>query len=116
LTGLKDKPPEIQQVLDEVIQHFGPSLATALVRGIGGDAARSELNVFSEPLKKLITRHPRARLWLESALLGPQFPSGRVNDQQRRVFLQQVVNARGSRGTNDIVLEIWIKCRGTISM
>lgn len=99
-----------------MVQIFGPSLAIALIKGIGGDAARSELDTFSEPLRKLVTRHLRARAWLETALAGRQFPSDRVNDREKRKFLQQVIGGRGSRATNDIVLEFWMKCRGTVNL
>ena len=51
------------------MSHLGPLVARALVRGVGGRAARSELDKLCEPLKKLVTSHVDAQGWLMAAVL-----------------------------------------------
>jgi hypothetical protein len=65
----------MQAAIDNVLQHLGPMLAEALIYNIGGQAARSELDKLSDPLKKLVTRQVRSKSWLEAALSGNSFPS-----------------------------------------
>ncbi|RDW70210.1 putative importin 13 protein [Coleophoma crateriformis] len=81
----------IQATLDSMLQHLGPLLAEALIYNIGGSAARSELDKLSEPLKKLVANQVRSKNWLEAALQGANFPSGKVTDAEKRVFLQKVM-------------------------
>ncbi|TKA77503.1 hypothetical protein B0A49_00793 [Cryomyces minteri] len=109
-------PADLHASVDYTIQHFGLLLSTALVRQIGGDAARSELDFLAEPLKKLIFRQPLAKDWLEAALCGAEFPpSARVGLAEKRRFLQMVVGLRGKKETGNVVREFWVACRGTVS-
>ena len=78
-------------MLDGAIQEYGPLLSRALMRGIGGDAARSELDALAEPLKKLISNEPKAKMWLADALSGDSFPSQLVGDTEKRRWLQKVM-------------------------
>lgn len=73
------------------MEHLGPLLAQALVYNIGGSAARSELDKLSEPLKKLVASHVRAKKWLEASLLDAEFPSQAVTEKDKIVFLQKVM-------------------------
>ena len=73
------------------MQVYGPSLCQALIYQIGGNAARSELETLAEPLKKLIVKQPQAKKWLSEALYSIQFPSKRVNDTEKRMWLQKVI-------------------------
>jgi len=61
------------------------------MRGIGGDASRSELDKLSDPLKKLVTSHVAAPRWLEAALLDPQFPSTRISPEEKLRFLKKIL-------------------------
>lgn len=49
------------------------------------------MDKLSEPLKKLVVRQVHSKSWLEAALLGDGFPSGKVTTAQRKVFLQKVM-------------------------
>lgn len=81
----------MQGSIDAALQHLGPLLAQALIYNIGGNAARSDLDKLSEPLKKLVVRQVQAKSWLEAALLGDNFPSNKVTDKEKMTFLQKVV-------------------------
>jgi hypothetical protein len=81
----------LQEAINNALQHLGPLLAKALIFNIGGNAARSELDKLSEPLKKLVTRQVRSKSWLEAALLGDDFPSDKVTVTERKSFLQRVI-------------------------
>ncbi len=73
------------------MDHFGPALAHALIRNIGGAGSRSELDFIAEPVKRMITRQTQAKIWMENALMGPDFPSSKVSDAEKKRFLQQIV-------------------------
>jgi hypothetical protein len=81
----------LQGSIDAALQHLGPLLAQALIYNIGGNAARSDLDKLSEPLKKLVVRQVQAKSWLEAALLGDNFPSNKVTAKEKMTFLQKVV-------------------------
>lgn len=74
-----------------VTQQYGPPLCQILVRNIGGEAARSELDVLAEPLKKLIFAQPQAKMWLSNALSSEDFPSQKVGTTEKRVWLQKIL-------------------------
>jgi hypothetical protein len=73
------------------MEHLGPVLAEALIFNIGGHAARSELDKLSDPLKKLILRQGRSKQWIETALFGKSFPSDKVTDKEKTVFVQKII-------------------------
>ncbi|KAI9826906.1 MAG: hypothetical protein M1832_005845 [Thelocarpon impressellum] len=110
---VQDQPEPVQSSIDNVMQHLGPILAEALAMNVGGNAARSELDTVAEPLKKLVFKQLRSRIWLEAALFKESFPSERVSASEKRVFLQKVMNLRGAKGTNQVIKEFWLACRGT---
>ena len=74
-----------------VTQQYGPPLCQILVRSIGGEAARSELDILAEPLKKLIFAQPQAKMWLSNALSSEDFPSQKVGTSEKRVWLQKIL-------------------------
>ena len=74
-----------------VTQQYGPQLCHLLVRNVGGEAARSELDILAEPLKKLIFAQPQAKLWLSNALSSEDFPSQKVGASDKRVWLQKII-------------------------
>lgn len=73
-----------------VINTLGPALAQSLTRNIGGNASRSELDRLSEPIKKLISRFPLARTWLEAGLNDPSFPSAKISSEQKAIFIKKL--------------------------
>ncbi|KAH0559994.1 hypothetical protein GP486_003487 [Trichoglossum hirsutum] len=106
-------PEPLQSTINRIMQHLGPLLAEALIANIGGGSARSELDTLADPLKKLVFRQPRAKVWLESALFNENFPSQKVDASEKKLFLQKVMTLRGAKATNQIVKDFWLACRGT---
>ena len=70
---------------------YGPKLGQTLIRNMGGEAARSELDVLVEPLKKMIISQPRAKIWLSDPLFDASFPSQKVDSGSKRMFLQKII-------------------------
>ncbi|KAK3692694.1 armadillo-type protein [Podospora appendiculata] len=110
---LKSEDPGLQETISNAMGHLGPLVAQSLVQNIGGNAARSELDKLSDPLKKLVTNQVRAQSWLEQALFHESFPSKQVTPQEKTLFLRKIVGLRGSRATNQVVREFWLACRGS---
>lgn len=95
------------------MQVYGPQLCHALVRNISGEAARSELDMLSLPLKKLVFAEPQAKAWLSDALESNSFVSDRVDLTTRRLWLQKILGLRGGAQTNLAVKELWMSCYGS---
>ncbi|KAJ3499642.1 hypothetical protein NLG97_g173 [Lecanicillium saksenae] len=102
-----------QNALTNAMNTLGPLLCQSLARNIGGNASRSELDKLSEPLKKLINRYPKAKEWLEVGLNHPSFPSTKVSQAEKGLFVKKVVSLRGARATNQIVRDFWLAARGS---
>ena len=81
---------DVAMFVAAVTQQYGPQLCHLLVRNIGGEAARSELEILAEPLKKLIFAQPQAKMWLSNALSSEDFPSQKVGPSEKRVWLQKI--------------------------
>lgn len=110
----KDLPPS-RIAPSAIMAEIGPLLAAALMNEIGGNAQRSELDSICKPLRSFIFTQPAAKRHLEQALISPHFPSQKVIDADKRVFLQKVTMLRGGRQTNVVVKEFWAVCKGTVS-
>ncbi|APA08045.1 hypothetical protein sscle_03g028150 [Sclerotinia sclerotiorum 1980 UF-70] len=110
---INNPDPHIQHAITNALQHLGPLLSQALIYNIGGAAARSELDKLSDPLRKLVVSQVRAKSWLEAALMDGNFPSDKVDQKEKMVFLSKVINLRGAKGTNAVVREFWLACRGS---
>ncbi|KAF2841488.1 ARM repeat-containing protein [Patellaria atrata CBS 101060] len=106
-------PDPEKAVAQSMVAKGGPVLCGALISSVGGNAARSELDLMAEPLRKLVTYGPEVQQWLKDALNSGVFPSKIANEEDRKRFLQQIIAARGSTATNKIVKEFWMRCRGT---
>jgi hypothetical protein len=89
--ALRSEDPAIQASISGAMEHLGPLVSRSLMRNIGGEAMRSELDKLSEPLKKLVVQQVRAQAWLEAALLAEDFPSGKVSPGEKRVFLKKII-------------------------
>ena len=99
--------------VEAVMDHYGPQLCHALIRNISGEAARSDLDTISLPLKKLIFAQPRAKRWLSEALNSTSFVSDKISSTEKRVWLEKVMGLRGGAATNKAVKELWMSCWGT---
>jgi hypothetical protein len=81
----------LQDTITNALQHLGPLFAKALIYNISGNAARSELDKLSEPLRKLVVAGVRSKSWLDAALRDDTFESDKVTMKDKSVFLQKVV-------------------------
>ncbi|KAL7808448.1 armadillo-type protein [Trichoderma gracile] len=110
--GTRADEPELQETFKRAMDMLGPLLAQSLARNIGGNALRSELDRLCEPLRKLVSRYPAAKEWLQSGLDHPSFPSQKVDAEQKSLFVKKIISLRGSRTTNQVVREFWLSARG----
>lgn len=89
--AIKSDDASVQAGFSNALEHLGPLLTRSLVQNIGGNASRSELDKLSDPLKKLVVQHPRAKQWLDAALLDPSFPSTKVTAEDKSMFAKKIV-------------------------
>lgn len=89
--AIKSDDASVQAGFSNALEYLGPLLTRSLVHNIGGNASRSELDKLSDPLKKLVVQHPKAKQWLEAALLDPSFPSTKVTAEDKSMFAKKVV-------------------------
>jgi hypothetical protein len=90
------------------IQHYGARFAVTLLRLVGGGAARSELDVLCEPLKKLVARQGV----LGAVLLRQAVMTEGGGDAKAKRFVEQVITLRGGRRTGQLLKEFWVGSRG----
>ena len=86
-----DSSSEVQVLMKNIWDDYGPQLSYILVMNIGGRAARSDLDVIAEPLKKLVYHQPRAKTWLSDALSNSDFPSQNVGATEKRMWLEKII-------------------------
>ena len=108
-----------KQKLDEFMQLHSPRVLAALVRLIGGECTRSELEVLTDPLRRYVLHQPmlfkticREAMKVESAVMTEKALLSTTPEQRSR-FVSQMEGLRGGRKSNDVVKEFWIACRGT---
>lgn len=82
---------QLQTTIKNTIEYLGPLLAEAIIYNIGGHGARSGLDKLADPLKKMVVKQVRSKMWLEAALFRDTFPSNKVGDGDKRTFLQKVM-------------------------
>ena len=71
---------------------FGPRVSKVLVNLIGGQAQRSDLEIITDPLRKLVFhRSLQAKGWLQQALIDPGFPSHKVSKDDKDFWLRKVM-------------------------
>lgn len=88
---MKPENPETKAGFGNAIEQLGPLLARALIFNVSGMASRSELDKLSDALKKLVTQHPRAKNWLEFALVDPAIPRTMASQEDKDIFLKKVM-------------------------
>jgi hypothetical protein len=81
----------VQESINQIMEHLGPALAEALIYNISGNAARSELDKLSDPLKKLVVKQVRSKAWLQVALIEKNLAGEKVEEADRRIFLQKII-------------------------
>ncbi|KAJ9612597.1 member of the karyopherin-beta [Cladophialophora chaetospira] len=102
-----------------VLDAFGPRVLSLLLRLLGGECARSELESLSETLKKFIQKQPkltkaifREAIRAESGVMTEKALKATTIEQRNR-FVAQIEVLRGARKTNEAVKDFWIACRGS---
>ncbi|EEH36902.2 hypothetical protein PAAG_07320 [Paracoccidioides lutzii Pb01] len=99
------------------------SLGKILMYQVSGHCARSDLDHLSEVIKKFVFHcQGAARVHFRTALeeLGVNIATpggsvgiGRIPEKaERERFLSSIILQRGSKGTNRVVRDYWIACRG----
>ncbi|TGZ81094.1 ARM repeat-containing protein [Ascodesmis nigricans] len=104
---------EVQEPVDTIVVGCGSTLAAKLMAALAGGCQRSEVDAFSEPLRKLVVRNPKVKAWLQGALDANTEIGSHVSSQDKRVFVEKVISLRGKRTTNQVGKDFWLKCRGT---
>ena len=94
--------------LAECIQYYGGRFTVTLLRLLGGGAARSELDVLCEPLKKLVVRQGV----LGTKLLREAVAGESGGEERIRRFVEQVIALRAGRKTVEVVRDFWVSSRG----
>ncbi|TID19500.1 ARM repeat-containing protein [Venturia nashicola] len=98
--------------LDEVITYFGPTLAHNLINQVSGNATRTDLDWFTEPLRSFIKRDVQTKKWIELALTSADFPAPNVTMEARRKFLKALSVGNSLVLTKRVVLGYWNECKG----
>lgn len=109
LLTLFDLELGVQQATDGIVLACGPRLAEKLVsvgvldnmfsniiclhtgQAIAGGCQRSEVEVFADPLRKLVTRHPRVKSWLQAAVEDNTTLGVHVTPQDKMMFVEKVI-------------------------
>ena len=84
-------PSAVETVVRAYQLEYGPQLCHILIRNISGEAARSDLDILAEPLKKLVTGHMMANKWLYDALFSTSFTSQKVTDVEKNTWLRRII-------------------------
>ncbi|KAK6365199.1 member of the karyopherin-beta [Exophiala oligosperma] len=107
------------QTISDLLQTFGSSILSMIVRLLGGECARSEIESLTDALKKFIQRQPmlsklvlREAVKQEAGVMSEKALQTTTIEQRNR-FVAQVEGLRGGRKTNDVVKEFWISCKGS---
>ncbi|KAL8782535.1 MAG: hypothetical protein Q9213_005300 [Squamulea squamosa] len=87
-----DVNADVQVVQHSLQMQYGPQVTQCIINNIGGDAARSELENWTAPLRQIVTTQVNSRQWISSALFHNTFPSAKVSDVQKRQFVDQVIH------------------------
>ena len=82
---------EAKDASEMAMNTLGPLLCQTLMRNIGGNASRSELDRLCEPLKRLVVRYPSAKHWLEAGLNDISFPSTKVSSEEKSLLVKKLI-------------------------
>jgi len=78
-------------MVPQAMAELGPAVTQSLIRNIGGNASRSELDKLSDPIKKMAAQQVMAASWIEAGLFHTTFPSQNISDQDKRAFARKVI-------------------------
>ena len=112
-------PPSASSTLLTSVQQYSPRFTAVLLRLLGGECARSELDALAEPLRKFVGKQTQlAQVLLREAVRADagvltERALGAVDVAGRMRFVAQVEGLRGGKKTNEVVREFWVACRGS---
>ncbi|KAI9881764.1 MAG: hypothetical protein M1823_006525 [Watsoniomyces obsoletus] len=103
--------------LNNLMQEQSPSILAVVFRLVGGECARSELEVLADPLRRYVVNLPmlfknisREAMKEESGVLTRQALEATTLEQRLR-FIAQLDVLRGGRKSNEVVKDFWVACR-----
>ena len=107
-----------QHVLQTTLRDRSPGIVACLIRLLGGECARSELEALTDPVKRYVQYQPmlfkniaKEAMRNTSGVLNAKALSSTTIEQRLRV-VAQLDTLRGARKTNDVVKDFWLACRG----
>lgn len=100
-------------------ERYQPRMLASILRLVGGECARSELEVFAEQIRRYVHSQPmlfknigREAMKEENRVLSQKALEATTLDQRER-FISQVDVLRGARKTTEVVKDFWVTCRGS---
>lgn len=110
--------PIASTTLRSFLEKYSPTILGLVLHLLAGECARSEIETFTETLRKFVLRQPMATKRImqeaikeESGVLTVKALSATKIEQRAR-FIAQVEGLRGARKTNEVVREFWVVCKG----
>ncbi|ANB11199.1 Kap122p [Sugiyamaella lignohabitans] len=98
----------------EILHSAGPLIVDKVVGKISGEAIRSDLECYTDVIKKLVNKYPlESKPWFVNSIINNPRPDLAKQDLSLRTrFLTKIFNLRGSRETNEVVKNFWSDCKG----
>lgn len=108
-----------QRHLQMVIRYRSQQIIASLIHLVGGECARSELDILTDPIRRFVQYQPmlfktiaREAVSESNGILTKKALSAtKVEDRLR--FVAQLDLLKGARKTNDVVRDFWIACKGS---
>ena len=107
-----------ESVLQVILRERSPHIVACLIRLLGGECARSELEALTDPIKRYVQYQPmlfkniaKEAMKETSGVLNAKALSSTTIEHRLRV-VAQLDTLRGARKTNDVVKDFWLACRG----
>ena len=106
------------ETITAAVRTYAGQLTAVVLRLLGGECARSEIDVLCEPLKRFVAKHGvlarhclRAAMDADAGVLSEKAIDA-TDSAVRSRFAAQVEGLRGGRKTVEVVREFWVACRG----
>lgn len=114
LISLRTADESLTVIRNNVIGTCGQALIEIVVQKISGDSTRSDLQSYTDLLKKVVASYPmESRQWLtHSVINAPHRALSQTDEAERSRFVTKVLNLRGGRETNKVAKDFWLRSRG----
>jgi hypothetical protein len=114
LISLEIPDDGLRSLRSNLVISSGQELVEIIVRKVSGDGTRSDLQSYTDLLKKVVANYPvETRQWLtKSVINAPHRALYRTDERMRTQFVTKVLNLRGRRETNKVVKDFWLAARG----